>query len=67
MNTDKTENCNPENSNDLQNQAIFDAYNKIMKNFADNPLFHQEWKKIGDNYEKTTLYDESIVCVTGIL
>jgi len=43
-------------------------YNQIMKGFQnDNPLLNQEWVKKGDYYEQFSVYDDSLVTVSGIL
>lgn len=41
-------------------EAIMDGYQ------GDNPLIHQEWVKRGDYYEQYSVYDESLVTVSGI-
>lgn len=42
-------------------EAIMDGYQ------GNNPLIHQEWVKRGDYYEQYSVYDESLVTVSGIL
>ena len=42
-------------------EAIMDGYQ------GNNPLIQQEWVKRGDYYEQYSVYDESLVTVSGIL
>lgn len=43
-------------------------FEAIMDGFqGNNPLIHQEWVKRGDYYEQYSVYDESLVTVSGIL
>ena len=41
-------------------EAIMDGYQ------GDNPLIHQEWVKRGDYYEQYSVYDDSLVTISGI-
>lgn len=42
-------------------EAIMDGYQ------GNNPLIQKEWVKRGDYYEQYSVYDESLVTVSGIL
>lgn len=55
------------NNHIRQNQLEID-YKAIIKGFEkNNPFLYRECKKEGDFFKKMTAFDESIVCVSGIL
>ena len=50
-----------------KSDRLTNDYDMIMNGFQNNPVFHQTWNKKGDYYEQYSVYDESIVTISGIL